>query len=178
MRKAFFVATVLFLLAPVAVIGQIEKKVSSVDETVRLVSTDMHLLVTESYPGYARYRAEYEKPSGGEATWGLSFYGFADDTTSMNSASEVRFQADGQSLSPVEVTSTTRSLNDQTVEIKRVDFSRTTFQQLATAEEVIATIGPFGFELLKPSRNDLRLILDRVPEDGEGLPVTDNGSDS
>lgn len=178
MRKLLSVGIVLFLLAPSSVLGQIEKKVSSVDETVRLVSTDMRALATASYPGHASYRAEYEKPSDGEATWRLSFYGFTDDTTSMNAASEVRFQVDGQPVSPAGVTSESRLLNDQLLEIKHVDFSRSTFQQIATAEKVIASIGSFEFELLNPSRNDLRLILDRVPEDGGGPPVTDNGSNS
>lgn len=177
MRTLLSVAVVLFLLAPSSVLGQIEKKVSSVDESVRLVSTDMRPLVTATYPGHASYRAEYEKPPEGEATWRLSFYGFTDDTTSMNAASEVRFQVDGQPVSPMEVASRTRSLNDQLVEIKRIDFSRSTFKQVATAEEVMASIGSFEFELTNPSRKDLRLIFERVPDDGAGPPVTDNGSD-
>lgn len=178
MRTILCLAIVLLLLVPSSVQGQIEKKVSPVNESVRLVSQDMRILVTDAYPGHASFRAEYEKPPGASPTWRLSFYGFTDDTTSLHGASTVRLRVDGQPVSPLEVRTDTRALDDQLLEIKRLDLSRSNFQKIATADEVHATIGSFDFELTGPSRKDLRLILERVPEDGQSPRVTDTGSDS
>jgi hypothetical protein len=146
--------------------AQIEKKTSPVTETVRLVSTDMRSLAApSSYPGHARFRAECELAADGAPAWWLSFYGFVDQTTALNAATTLRLSADGESITPRRIESQTRRLDDSVIEIKRAAFARSSYETLATAEVVTATIGGFKFTLARPLRKDLRLMLDRVPVD-------------
>ena len=81
----------------------------------------------------------------------------------MSATSLVRFQADGDTIRSQKVTSETRSLETRIVEIKHVALSRRDFQELATAADVQAHVGPFRFILTRPLRDDLRRILDLVP---------------
>jgi hypothetical protein len=169
MRLILSTTLALILLLPCVAEAQIKEETSAVTNTTRLVSTDMRSLVTESYPGHASFRAEYEATDT-DTTWGLSFYGFADQTTEMSAASRVQLQADGQPISTQQVQSNQRTLDDKVLEIKHVTFRRAAYERIATAKQVTATIGPARFELTRPLRKDLRLILDRVP-DVEGAPT-------
>lgn len=163
MRYLCTVLVASFLLAPDLGLAQLKTEVSELTNTKRLVSNDMRPLVTQSYPGHASFRAECERPAEGSATWKLSFYGFADAPTSMNEATSVRLQVDGQPVTATRVTSKTRSLDDSIVEIKHAIFTRSAYEQIATADDVIVSIGSARFELTRPLREDLRLLLDRVP---------------
>lgn len=172
MRIILSVALALTLL-PFSAEAQIEKETSEVTNTTRLESTDMRPLITESYPGHASFRAKYERtPS--DSSFQLSFYGFADQSTDMSVATQVRMQVDGQPVAVQEVQSETRSMDGSILEIKHVSFRRTDYEQIATGDRVVALIGPLRFELTRPLREDLRLILDRVPErKGPPTAVTD-----
>lgn len=157
--------------------AQIKEEMSDVTDSKRLVSEDMRPLVDETYNGsHATFRAEYEHSSDGDATWTVSLYGFADDTTAMSEASRVHVDADGQSLEPLRVTSRTRHVGDSVLEIKRADFTRPAFERIATAEWVTFSVGPAEFESTPPSRKDLRLILDQVSR--EGPPTASSEEDS
>lgn len=173
MRSLFALALASVLLLPSSGWAQIKKESSEVTGTTRLVSTDMRPLITESYPGHASFRARY-KQTAADSTWQLSFYGFAKQSTDMSAATQVRVQADGQPVSTEEVHSNTRSMDGSILEIKHVTFSRSAYERIATADRVVASIGSDQFELTKPPRKDLRLILERVPE-GEGAPTADTG---
>jgi hypothetical protein len=157
-------------------LAQIKKEVSEITDTKRLVSKDMRNLVTKSYPGHGSFRAEYENPPSKDPIWQLSFFGFTDDTTKMSSVNTVRMTADGKTITPLQVKSRTQKLENSILEIKDVTFTRSAFEQIATAQKVAATIGPIRFEFTHPLRKDLRLILDRVPK-GKG-PQTASSDDS
>lgn len=163
MRYLLSVLVFGLLLAPFLGRAQITKKVSEVTNTERFVSDDMRPLITESYPGHASFRAEYERPADGAPSWILSFYGFAEEPTAMNEATRLRAQVDGQSITPTQLTSKVRRLDDSIIEIKHATFTRSDFQKIATAEDVSVSIGSARFELTRPLREDLRLILDRIP---------------
>ncbi len=163
MRILLSVALAFILLLPSPAEAQIEKEVSEVTNTTRLESTDMRPLITESYPGHASFRAKYERtPS--DSSFQLSFYGFAEQSTDMSAATQVRMQVDGQPVAVQEVQSKTRTMDGSVLEIKHVSFRRSAYERIATGNRVVAVIGPLEFELTRPLREDLRLILDRVPE--------------
>lgn len=176
MRFFFSFALTLALLGTGPALAQVKKEVSDVTETTRLVSKSMRNLVGSSYVGHGSFRAEYENPPQKAPIWRLSFFGFAKEETAMTAASTVRLNADGQTITPLQVESRTRTLDDSILEIKETTFTRADFQTLASAQSVTATIGPFSFEMTRPLRKDLRLILDRVPK-GKG-PQTASTNDS
>ena len=166
----------LALLGTGPAFAQIKKEVSEVTDATRLVSKSMRSLVSSSYPGHGSFRAVYENPPKKSAIWQLSLFGFAKAETAMTAASTVRMQVDGQTITPLKVESRTRDLDDSILEIKEATFTRADFQRIATAQNVTATVGPMSFEMTRPLRKDLRLILDRVPK-GEG-PQTASTDDS
>lgn len=176
MRYLLSLLLSLLLLGGTPALGQIEEKDSNVTGAERLVSKDMRNLLSSSYPGHGSFQAEYEKPPEESAIWRISFYGFAQDTTQMTAANEVRLTVDGQTITPERVVSKTRTLEKSILEVKEATFTRSAFKQIATAQEVAATIGSFQFEFTRPLRKDLRLILDRVPE-GKG-PQTASSDES
>lgn len=145
--------------------AQIKRDTSAVTGIERLVSDDMRSLVSRSYPGHASFRAQYERPPGEEPVWSVLFYGFADDTTGMSRAPDVRFQADGQSLTARRVESRVRTLEQSVMEITQAVLAQSAFEQIATADNVTATIGSSQFQFTHPLRGDLRQILERVQED-------------
>jgi hypothetical protein len=85
-------------------------------------------------------------------------------------------QADGTRLEPIRLESKTRPLDKGLLEIKRAVFTRSGFEQIATAQTVNISIGAAQFMAIHPRRKDLRLILDRVPK-GKG-PQTASTNDS
>jgi hypothetical protein len=178
MRSFLAIAVSLLLLGTGPALAQIKKEVSDITGSTRLASESMRSLVSSSYPGHASFRAEYENPPDKAPVWRLSFFGFAKQKTGMTAASTVRLQADGQTFSPLRVTSRTRNLEDSILEIKEAVFTRADFQTIATAESVTATIGPLSFGMTRPLRRDLRLILDRVPKDKGPQTASTNDSSS
>ena len=176
MRYFLALALSFALLGTGPALGQIKKEVSQITESTRLVSKSMRDLVSSSYPGHGSFRAAYENPPEKAPIWTLTFFGFAKEKTAMTVASSVRLQADGQTISPLDVESRTRTLDNSILEIKEATFTRADFATISTAKSVSATIGPMTFEMTRPLRKDLRLILDRVPK-GEG-PQTASTNDS
>jgi hypothetical protein len=177
MRYLLSLVLSLALLGTGPALAQIKQEVSDITGAKRLVSKSMRDLVTTSYPGHASFRAEYENPPEDAAVWRLSFFGFAKDTTAMTAATRVRMQVDGRTITPIRVQSRTRNLENSILEIKEAAFTRSDFRRIATAENVTATIGPATFEFTRPLREDLRLILDRVPNDkGPQTASTDDSS--
>ncbi len=170
--------TVLLLGSGSTLAQQIDARASDVTGVTRLVSTEMRALHSPDYPGsHSTFRAEYEHDPPEEEQWVLSFYGFAEDTTDMSEARTVVVEADGQSLSPIQVESRTRQVDDLLLEIKRAVFTRPAFEQIATARSVVAiTIGSYQFEAIYARREDMRLILDQVPR--ETPPTAENDEDS
>lgn len=177
MRYALSLVLSLLLLGSAPALAQIEEKISDVTGAKRLVSADMRNLVSNSYPGHGSFQAEYENSPEKDPIWRLSFYGFAQDTTKMTAANDVRLTADGQRITPTRVVSKTRKLENSTLEIKEASLTRSAFEQIATAQEVTATIGPFQFDFTHPLRKDLRLILDRVPK-GKGPQTASSDENS
>lgn len=176
MRYALLFALSIALLATGPAQAQIKQEVSDATGTERLVSEEMQNLVTRTYPGHASFRAEYEHRPEDDPIWRLSFYGFTNVETDMSAAETVQMQVDGQTITPLRVESNTRELDGSLLEIKHADFTRADFEQIATAERVAASIGPAQFELTRPTRADLRRILERVPE--ENGPPTASSTDS
>ena len=176
MRHALSLLLSVLLLSSAPALAQIEEKVSDVTGGERLVSQGMRKLVSSSYPGHASFQAEYEKPPEEPPIWRLSVYGFAQDTTRMTATTGVQLVADGQPITPERVVSKTRNLDSSILEIKELILTRSMFRNVATAQEVTATIGSYQFGFTRPLRKDLRLILDRVPE-GQG-PQTASSDDS
>lgn len=157
---------------------QITEKANDITGVTRLSSAEMRPLHSPNYPGtHATFRAEYEHDRQDEESWSLSFYGFAEDTTALSTATTVRVNANGQSLEPLRVESRTRQVGETLLEINRAVFTRPAFEQIATAQSLVtATIGPYQFEAIHARREDMRLILDRVPR--EGPPTASSEDDS
>ncbi len=176
MRYALSLLLSLLLLGGAPILAQIEEKVSNVTGAERLVSTDMRSLMSSSYPGHGSFQAEYENPPEEAPIWRVSFYGFAQEKTQMTASNDLRLTVDGQSITPTRLVSKTRTLETSILEIKEATFTRSAFEQIARAQDVIATIGSYQFEFTRPLRKDLRLILDRVPKE-EG-PQTASSDDS
>lgn len=173
----FWILSTVLLSAPA--LGQITEKTNTVTGSERLVSDDMRPLISETYPGHATFRAEYQRSVEERPGWRLSFFGIADEQTELSAATQVQVQADGQPIPPVHVESKTRQMGEESImEMKHVTFSRSDYEQIATAESVMASIGPYQFEFTYPLREDLRLILDRVPpsEDRPTASSDDSGS--
>jgi hypothetical protein len=166
MRYALFLLLSLALFSSTGTArAQIQKNVSKISGAERWVSKSMHPLVTRNYPGHGSFRAEYvDHPENG-SVWRLSFFGFAKDTTKMATTTDVRMQVDGETIAPLRVTSKVRPLDDSILEVKEATFSRADFRKIATAADVTGFIGKARFEFTRPLRKDLRLILDRVPND-------------
>lgn len=160
----------LFALALLLIAGpahaQVEKEVSDVTGVTRISSQELNDITIQTYAGNdAAIGAEYESdPETGETTWSIKIYGFADEATSLSTATQVFFQIGGQQVQPLQVETKTRSMGDDTVlEVKTTTFSRTIFERIATAPEVSLAIGAARFDLSERSREDLRDILNMVP---------------
>lgn len=175
--RSFVALLCFFCVCPVGtpVHGQIDLKVSEISGAERLVSSQMRPVVVHSYAGDARYRAEYEAHPEDGTSWRLSFYGFAPDTTALSLATTAQFTVDGRSLSPEKMVSKTRTMKKAILEVKHVSLSSSAFRTIATAGIVTVQMGPTRFELPRPSRADMRRILDRVPIE-TGAPVADRDS--
>lgn len=165
MRYILPITLAVLLLGVDPASAQIKQDTSAITGIDRLVSEDMRSLISASYPGHTSFRAQYEHTPGEEPVWSVLFYGFADDTTDMSSATQVQFQADDQSLTARRVESRVRTLEQSVMEITEAIIDRSAFEQIATAEEVTATIGSSQFQFTRPLRADFRLILNRVEED-------------
>ena len=145
--------------------AQIKNTESEITGATRWESTGMRSLYDQTYAGHhASFQAEYVKHPEEGTSWVVSFYGFTKDTTQVSRTNQFLVKADGQPLEPIQLTSKTRRLDDTLLEIKRAVFSRSSFETIATAREVSISIGSAQFLAVHPRRKDLRLILDRVPD--------------
>jgi hypothetical protein len=144
--------------------AQVTKDVSDVTGVTRIESEGMRSLYDKTYGGdHASFRAEYVNDPDEGTAWALSFYGFTKDTTQVSRVNQFVVQADGARLEPVRLESKTRTVNGSLLEIKRAVFTRSGFEQIATAQDVTISIGSTQFVAVHPRRKDMRLILDRVP---------------
>lgn len=158
--------------------AQVTKDVSDVTGVTRLESESMRSLYDKTYAGdHASFRAEYVNDPDEGTTWALSFYGFTEDTTQVSRTNQFVVQADGDQFTPIRLESKTRKLNDALLEIKRAVFTRSNFEQIATAENVTISIGSAQFVAVHPRRKDLRLILDRVPDEQTPRTASTDSSD-
>jgi hypothetical protein len=153
------------LFAP-ATVAQIEREVSEVTGVERIESADMRDLRIEQYEGsHASFRAAYVNDPDEGIAWELSFYGFTESPTPVSETNTFRVQADGQSFEPTQLTSKTRQIDSTTLEIKRASFSRSTFETIATADQVTFSIGAAQFTAPRLDRGDMRRILKELPSD-------------
>lgn len=147
--------------------AQVKKEVSDITGVERIESESMRSLYAETYAGdHASFRAEYVNDPDEGPSWVLSVYGFADEPTQMSRTNQFVVRADGQQLEPTRLASKTRTLNGTRMEIKRAVFARSGFEQIAMAQDVTIFIGSAEFLAVRPRREDLRLILNRVPAKG------------
>jgi len=157
--------------------AQVKKEVSDITGVERLESEEMRSLYDEKYSGsHASFRAEYKNDPNDGASWLLTIYGFTDDTTSVTRSTDLLVTADGKQLQPLRLESKTRTVDGSLLEVKTAAFTRSTFEQIATAQKVTFSIGSAQFVAIHPRRKDMRLILDRVPS--ERGPQTASSSDS
>jgi hypothetical protein len=158
--------------------AQVKKEVSDLTGIKRIESDGMRSLYDETYAGsHASFRAEYvNHPDDGPA-WALTVYGFTDDTTQVSRTNQLLVRADGQQIEPLRLESKTRSINDALMEIKRAVFTRSGFEQIAMAQDVTISIGSAEFMAVRPRREDLRLILDRVPPPQGPQTASNDSSD-
>ena len=138
---------------------------SAVTGTRRIASTDLRDLPADRYSGTsAGLHAAVRRPEAGTAEWIVAVYGFAEQPIGLSDTPTITLTADGQPVSPLRSTGTSRQLDDgTTVEIVRMFFSPSSFQTLAEALTASATIGPAHFSLPWHTRHDLRLLLDTMP---------------
>lgn len=157
------------LLLAVALLGtsvasaQITTDVSDVTDIKRIESDGMRSLTVNNYEGsHASFRVAYVNDPNQGISWVLSFYGFTDEKTQVSGTNTFRIQADGQQLEPIRLESKTRSLDGSLIEIKRATLPRSAFELIATASDVSISVGGAQFSAIKPRRQDMRLILDKV----------------
>ncbi len=147
--------------------AQVKKEVSDITGVERITSENMRSLHEDPYAGdHASLRAEYVNDPDDGASWILAVYGFATDSTQVSRSNQFVVQADGQQLEPTRLESKTRTVNGTLMEIKRAVFTRSGFEQIARAQTVTISIGSANFLSVRPRREDLRLILNRVPAKG------------
>lgn len=164
MRSALFLTVIGALFGTGFVHAQVVRETSDVTGVERIESAEMRPLHDQTYSGtHASFRAEYVDDPDEGASWTLAVYGFTDDTTQVSRSTQFLVQADGKRLEPLRLASKTRSLNDNLLEIKRAAFTRSGFEKIATARHVTISIGSAKFVAVRPRREDLRLILKRVP---------------
>lgn len=176
MRFVFSLFLVGVLLGTGSVHAQVKQEVSDVTGVERIESENMRSLYDKRYAGdHASFRAEYVNDPDDGASWALTIYGFADDTTQVSRTNQLLVQADGQQIEPLRTESKTRTVNDALIEIKRAVFTRSGFEQIGRAQNVTLSIGSAEFMAVRPRREDLRLILDRVPLP-EGPQTATSGS--
>lgn len=159
--------------------AQIKKDVSEVTGIKRLESKSMRSLYDKQYAGsHASFRAEYAQDPDEGASWALMFYGFTKDTTQVSRTNQFLVKADGKQLEPIRLESKTRSVSNSLLEVKRAVFTRSGFEQIATAQNVEISIGKSQFMAVRPRRQDMRLILDRVPAQKGPQTASNDSSDS
>ena len=163
--RTFFSTAFVVLLFVAPVFSQVTDEVSSYTDVRRVKSSELKDIAIKKYPGNdAAMMAEYESnPNADEDVWALSFYGFTAEPTSVSNAQDVLIVVDGSPVQPLRVESKSRSIEGDMIEIKKAFFSRPIFQRIATAETMKVTIGAAVFEVSKRARNDMRLILDKIP---------------
>jgi len=165
------------LLVAAPAIAQVTDEVSSYTDTRRVKSAELKDITIKKYPGNdAAMMAEYESASEGDDVWALSFYGFAAEPTSMSDAQDILIVADGSPVQPLRVTSKSRSIDGDIIEIKKAFFSRPIFQRLASAQTMKVTIGSAVFEVSERSRKDMQLILDKIPAQDGRRTASNDGS--
>lgn len=174
---SFFLVTALF--APGLAFAQVESEVSEVTGVKRITSKSMRSLHDEQYGGsHASFRAEYVNDPDNGTSWILSFYGFTNEKTQVSSTNQFLVQADGQQFEPTRLESKTRQVNNSLIEVKRATFSRSTYEKIAEAQMVNISIGSAQFSAIKPRRNDMRLILNRVPNSNSPRTASNDSSNS
>lgn len=166
------------LLVAAPAIAQVTDEVSSYTDTRRVKSAELKDIAIKKYPGNdAAMMAEYESsPNADEDVWALSFYGFTAEPTSMSDAQDILIVADGSPVQPLRVTSKSRSIDGDMIEIKKAFFSRPIFQRLASAQTMEVTIGSAVFEVSERSRKDMQLILDKIPAQDGRRTASNDGS--
>lgn len=175
----YFVSLVLvgILFGTSLTFAQIKEEVSEITGVKRVESEDMNQLYAEEYGGsHATLRAEYVDDPNDGTSWVLSFYGFADNATEVSETNQFRVLADGQQFEPLRLESRTREVNNSLIEVKRAAFTRSAFEGIAEAKDVTISIGSTEFLAIRPRREDMRLILDRVP--AEEVPSTASNDSS
>lgn len=167
------------LLGSSVCFAQVESKVSEVSGVKRIESASMTSLHSLNYGGsHASFRAAYANDPEEGTSWILSFYGFTDEETAVSRTNKFLVQADGQQFEPMRLESKTRNLDDRLIEVKRAVFSRSVFEAIALAQDVTISIGPAEFTAIRPRREDMRLILDRVPDENTPQTASNDSSDS
>ncbi len=134
--------------------------------TRRITSRTLREITPLQYSGAnARLHAAVRTPPDEPREWALSIYGFADAPTGLADSPSVSLQANRQPVTPHRTTGATRNLDDgTTLEIVRMYFPRSTFETLASALTVSATLGSARFAIGWSARRALRLMLeDRSP---------------
>lgn len=159
--------------------AQVEAEISEVTGVKRIESKSMTPLHSKTYQGsHASFRAAYENDPDEGTSWIFSFFGFTAEKTDVSSVNEFIVQADGQQFEPTRLESKTRNVSDNLLEIKRAVFTRSAFEMIARADDVSISIGPAEFTAIRPRREDMRLILDRVPAEDTPQTASNDSSDS
>lgn len=167
-----------FLLAPLTSSAQVKDEVSDVTDVRRVVSEELRDVTIETYAGNdAAIAAEYESdPDEDDTTWVIAFYGFAENTTGMATASQVSLMVDGRPVQPLRVDGRVRRLDGSIVEIKKAYFTRPVFDRIGRASTVTATIGSATFDISKTARQDMRIILDMIPAERSRRTASSTGN--
>jgi hypothetical protein len=167
------------LVGPSLTFAQVETEVSEVTGVKRIESASMNPLHDETYAGsHASFRAEYVNDPDEGTSWILSFYGFTEKETEVSRTNQFVVQADGQQFEPTRLESKTRQVDGSLIEIKRATFPRPTFELIANAQMVNISIGGAQFSAIKPRREDMRLILERVPDSNTPQTASNDSSES
>lgn len=144
--------------------AQIVERESEVTGSRRIMSDDLRDLTVEAYGGYdAAFVASCTVLDDDTMEWSLAIYGFATTATSMGAAETATLTADDAYV-PVQRVETTERQYDggDLLELKRLTLNQDGFRTLAYAETVRITLGEAVFEISRPAREDMRLILARL----------------
>lgn len=161
MHRWILLCVVALLWVPASA-AQITEETSDITGEYRVSSEEMNDLWIDTYAGnYGAYMARYVSDSTTDTEqWMITLYGFADDETGMARVDNVYLQVDGRQFQPLEVTTRTRQLDNEIMEVVETNYTASIFTRIANASDVRVDVGDAAFQLR--NREDMRMIVQTV----------------
>jgi len=163
------------LLASLFLLTSIGSAHAQVTDSVDVFTGDRYIhsdslrqLIVERFDGYdAAMEARYTKRRRAGTRWALSFYAYSARGTTLRDARQMHFVADGERVQPYD---TERDIyrekyGRRTILVEKQTglFKRSVYETLAEADSVRVKVGEAIFAVPQEARQDMGLILNRIP---------------